>query len=132
MGVNEFMVCLCMTCSKVLQTIDVRETGQQLVGSVWSPILKRGLMFPQSQSTSRMLQMSDWVKMDCRTGARAGAQDFKIMAGIWSSPVTLFGPSVVNSFRVLLVEMSSGRIGGCGLSSMSGVLSSSCVKMDWK
>lgn len=60
--------------------------------------LKRGVIFGQSQFTGRMLEVSDWVKLDFRTGARVGVQDLRIKAGIWSDPMALFESSVVSSF----------------------------------
>lgn len=52
-----------------------------------------------------MLEVREWVKMECRMGARAGVQDFRIKTGVWSGPVVLFEYSVVSSFRMPLVEM---------------------------
>ena len=61
-----------------------------------------------------------------------GAQDLRIKAGIWYGPVALLVSSVISNFVIPLVVMSRGGIGGYGLSAMSGVLLSSCVKTDWK
>lgn len=60
------------------------------------------------------------MKIDYRTGARAGAQDYRNKAEVWSGPVALFASCVVSSFRMSLVEMSSGGIKGKALSGMSG------------
>ena len=47
-----------------------------------------------------------------RMGARVGAQDFRIRAGIWSGPVALLMSNVDSSFVKPLVVMSREGIGG--------------------
>ena len=72
------------------------------------------------------------VKMTWRIGARIGAQDLRMWAGIWSGPVALFVSSLCSRFVIPLVDMSRGGIGGYEFSAVSGVMLFSCVKTDWK
>ena len=75
---------------------------------------------------------NDCVKRTWRIGARVGAQDLRMRAGIWSGPVALLVSSLCSNFVIPLVEMSREGIGGYGLSAVSGVLLFSCVNTDWK
>ena len=67
-----------------------------------------------------------------RMGARIGAQDLRIRAGILSGPIALFVSRFDSNFVIPLVVISSAGIGGYGLSAVSSVLLFSCVKTDWK
>ena len=62
-------------------------------------------MFAQSQSSGKVEEWSDWVNMTWRMGARIGAQDLRIRAGIWSGPVALLVSRVISSFVMPLVDM---------------------------
>ena len=69
--------------------------------------------------------------MDCRIGARMGAQVLRKKGGILSGPGALVTSRVSSSFRIPSVEMSRSGMGGEGLSGMVGVIGFSCVNTEW-
>ncbi len=54
-------MCLCGMCSKILNGVDVSETGRWLEGSSLSPDLKKGLTFAKSQSEGNEADERDCV-----------------------------------------------------------------------
>ena len=89
-------------------------------GSVLSPVLKRGLMFAQSQSLGREQVRRDWEKRFWRIGARMSEQCFRMYAGMLSGPVAFVWSSFSSSFWIPFVVMSRLGIVGYGEGGMSG------------
>ena len=74
--------------------------------------LKIGAMLACDQESGSLPVSSDFWKIICRTGANSLTASCRILAGISSGPVALFGLRACNSLATPSVVMMMSDIGG--------------------
>ena len=87
-----------MTCSRILQLTEVKETGLQFEGSDLDLFFNSGVIFAFFQPKGRIPESSNCWTITWRIGAMTSAASFKALFAISSGPTALL---VFNSLNTL-------------------------------
>ena len=104
--------CLQIMCSRILEHMQVSETGRYFSGSCVLPFLKTGETKAAFQSGGMVPCSRDWRKKADKSGAMSVASSLNTLAGILSGPAALQTFRFCRSFATPKEVMSRSLILG--------------------